>query len=38
MMTPYFWNTPAVAAERLQNIDILDTPVEFIITVLKKHD
>lgn len=36
-MTPYYWNTPAFASERLKTVDIINTPIEFIITVLKKQ-
>ncbi len=36
MMTPYFWNTPAAAAERLNQIEVLETPVDFIINLYKK--
>lgn len=36
-MTPYFYNTPAEAAERLKSINELITPIDFIITVLEKQ-
>jgi 23S rRNA (guanine745-N1)-methyltransferase len=36
MMTPYFWNTPLEEAKRLDGLEHLDTPVDFIITLLKK--
>lgn len=36
MMTPYYWNTPALSAHRLENIDKIETPVDFTITVMKK--
>lgn len=36
MMTPYYWNTSAAAAHRLENVDQIDTPIDFIITVMKK--
>lgn len=37
MMTPYFWNTPIEQAKRLDGLETLDTPVDFIITQLKKQ-
>lgn len=36
MMTPYFWNTPLEEAKRLDGLERLETPAEFIITQLKK--
>ena len=36
LMTPYFWNTPKEQAVRLDVIDSLETPVDFIITQLIK--
>jgi len=35
-MTPYFYNTPAGAAERLKDINELITPIDFIITELER--
>lgn len=35
-MTPYFWRTSEQDIARLDKIDILKTPVEFIITVYRK--
>lgn len=37
MMTPYFWNTPQELAKRLDGLERLDTPVDFIITQLKRQ-
>lgn len=36
LMTPYFWNTPKEQAARLDALETLDTPVEFIITSLAR--
>lgn len=36
MMTPYYWNTPAVSIHRLESVDTIDTPVDFTVTVMKK--
>lgn len=35
-MTPYYWKTPPAFAARLQGLEILETPVSFCITTLKK--
>lgn len=37
LMTPYFWNTPQELAKRLDGLERLDTPVDFIITQLKRQ-
>jgi 23S rRNA (guanine745-N1)-methyltransferase len=36
-MTPYFWNTPKEDAKRLEGLEKLETPIDFVITVLKKQ-
>lgn len=35
-MTPYYYNTPLDEAKRLEKLERLETPIDFIITVLKK--
>lgn len=37
-MTPYYWKTPPAFAARLQGVERLETPVSFIVTVLKKRE
>lgn len=36
LMTPYFWNTPAEQAARLDGLQSLDTSIDFIITQLRR--
>lgn len=36
-MTPYFFNTPLKEAERLDKIEKLETPIDFVINVLRKN-
>jgi 23S rRNA (guanine745-N1)-methyltransferase len=36
LMTPYYWKSPIEASLRLKAIEQLDTPIDFIITVIKK--
>lgn len=35
-MTPYYWRTPAGAADRLDSLSSLTTPVEFAIHIFRK--
>jgi len=34
LMTPYFWNTPKEQAARLDAVESLETPIDFVITQL----
>lgn len=36
-MTPYFYNTPLAAAKRLDDVDKIDTEIDFIVTTLKRE-
>jgi 23S rRNA (guanine745-N1)-methyltransferase len=36
-MTPYFWRTPKAGIEQLSRLSSLETPIEFLIAIHRKH-